>query len=77
MLDEAGLISTQQGRGTYIMEPLNGERSKFLKTRSLEDQIVGFIESLQQQGYQPDEVVSAINKVIESWKLGQLTRHFE
>ncbi|MBP9040574.1 MAG: GntR family transcriptional regulator, partial [Anaerolineaceae bacterium] len=63
MLDEAGLISTQQGRGTYIMEPLNGERSKFLKTRSLEDQIVGFIESLQQQGYQPDEVVSAINKV--------------
>jgi len=77
MLDEAGLISTQQGRGTYIMEPLNGERSKFLKTRSLEDQIVGLIESLQQQGYQPDEVVSAINKVIESWKLGQLTRHFE
>lgn len=77
MLDEAGLISTQQGRGTYIMEPLNGERSKFLKTRSLEDQIVGFIESLQQQGYQPDEVVSAINKVIESWKLGQLSRHFE
>lgn len=77
MLDEAGLISTQQGRGTYIMEPLNGERSKFLKTRSLEDQIVGFIESLQQQGYQPDEVVSAINKVIESWKLGQLNKHFE
>ncbi len=77
MLDEAGLISTQQGRGTYIMESLNGERSKFLKTRSLEDQIVGFIESLRQQGYQPDEAASAINKVIESWKLGQVSRQFE
>lgn len=69
MLDESGLISTQQGRGTYIMEPVTGEHSKFLKTRSLEDQIVGFIESLQQQGYQPDEVAFQLNSAIESWKL--------
>lgn len=72
MLDEAGLISTQQGRGTYIMEPVTGERSKFLKTRSLEDQIVGFIESIKQQGYQPDEVAFQLNTVIESWKMGYL-----
>lgn len=72
MLDEAGLISTQQGRGTYIMEEINGEHSKFLKNRSLEDQIVNFIQSLKEQGYQPDEVAIQVKTVIESWRMGYL-----
>jgi len=68
LLDEAGLISTQQGRGTYILDRIDGERSELLKTRSLEDQIESFIASLKQQGYQPEDVALHVNRVIESWQ---------
>ena len=36
ILDEAGVISTQQGRGTYVLEPLPPERATRLRRAALD-----------------------------------------
>lgn len=68
ILDEAGLISTQQGRGTYIMDLPNSAQSQAIKAKTLEDQIRSFIETLKQQGYQPEEADTVLRKAMEAWK---------
>ena len=42
MLDEAGLISTQQGRGTYMLESLEEDKKQSLKHSTLEAQVQRF-----------------------------------
>jgi GntR family transcriptional regulator len=37
ILDEAGLISTQQGRGTFILAEPDEKAVQFIRTQSLED----------------------------------------
>lgn len=56
LLDEAGLISTQRGRGTYLLDAeLTDDKEKF-KRDSIEAQIKTLIQSLGAQGYSVDEI---------------------
>jgi GntR family transcriptional regulator len=56
LLDEAGLISTQRGRGTYLLDAeLTDDKEKF-KRDSIEAQIKTFIQSLEAQGYSVEEI---------------------
>ncbi len=71
MLDEAGLISTQQGRGTYIIDRPNDEQMEILKNKSLEAQIERLFTSLKNQGFQPEEVELRFIEALESWKTGK------
>ncbi len=71
MLDEAGLISTQQGRGTYILDRPDEEQMRILKNKSLEAQISRLLASLKKQGYQPEDVEHLINEALKSWKTGK------
>ncbi len=68
VLDNAGLISTQQGRGTYILEQLEENRHQQLKRDALLAQARRFFESLAQQGYQPQEVEECLRDFLHSWK---------
>jgi len=71
MLDEAGLISTQQGRGTYILDqPLEGLRD-LLKKETLDVQISRFITDMIRQGYSREEVINVIEKTNENWSSDQ------
>ena len=72
MLKEAGLISTQQGRGTYISEKPAAEKTEGLKRKALEAQIQRFIKLLKRQGYRPDEVESLLMENFTLWKSGHL-----
>jgi GntR family transcriptional regulator len=72
MLNEAGLISTQQGRGTYISEKPAAEKTEGLKQKALEAQIQRFIKLLKRQGYRPDEVESLLMENFTLWKSGHL-----
>jgi len=67
MLDEAGLISTQQGRGTYILEQSTDDLRDLLKKETLEIQTRRFVKEMLQQGYSRDDVKSVIDKSIENW----------
>jgi len=74
MLDEAGLISTQQGRGTYIVDQPVAEKTAVLKRDALEAQLEHFFTLLERQGYTPAEVEPRWQKLLIAWQDGSLTR---
>lgn len=68
ILDESGLISTQQGRGTYIWSQPSDEQSEHLRKQGLEDLTLHFLEQAQNLGYQAEEVEAAFIRLIAVWK---------
>lgn len=71
MLDEAELISTQQGRGTYILDRPDDEQMRLLKNKSLEAQIERLLTSLKNQGFEVAEVEHRFREALENWKTGR------
>ena len=68
ILDEAGMISTQQGRGTYVLELLPPERAKRLRQVALDDLTRSFLIEADRFGFEPDEVVREIEGLIKRWR---------
>jgi len=68
ILDEAGLISTQQGRGTYIWEAPTEERLQHIRQQSLEALAKHFINAAARMGAGPDDVLEQVNGLIRSWQ---------
>lgn len=71
ILDEAGLISTQQGRGTYIWEQPSEEAVHELRRQSLNGSTRRYLKEVQRLGYEPDEVRSAFEKAYQEWLSGE------
>ena len=74
MLDEAGLISTQQGRGTYLLDAPSGEAMQKLKQESLELQVKRFLRTLAKQGFSADESYQTIQSLFQNWREGTLEK---
>ncbi|MBA4374865.1 MAG: GntR family transcriptional regulator [Anaerolinea sp.] len=77
MLDEAGLISTQQGRGTYLLDQPSKEAIQLLKQESLELQAKRFLRSLERQGFKPEEANQTIQLLFQTWRDGTLGKEFD
>lgn len=77
MLDEAGLISTQQGRGTYLLDQPSAEAVQKLKKESLELQSIRFLKSLAKQGFSAEESQQAIQMLFQAWQDGMLEKEPE
>ena len=71
MLDEAGLISTQQGRGTYIWETPSEEANARLRHRRLAELTEKYFNDVHRFGYSPEEVSKAIKEQWDTWKQKQ------
>lgn len=56
MLDEEGIISTQHGRGTYILEPASERDSERLRRQDLELLAKSFAEEALKLGFPIEEV---------------------
>jgi GntR family transcriptional regulator len=68
LLDEAHIISTQQGRGTYITEiPPPGVREK-LRHESLEALTHRFISEAIRLGFSEREVNQMVKDSLKNWK---------
>ena len=52
LLDEAGLISTQRGRGTYLLEHDEKATDELFKKETIEEQLDKTIQSLLRTGIQ-------------------------
>lgn len=65
MLDQAGVISTQQGRGTYIMEKAPPEALERLRHESLSALARRFAREARRLDFSPDEIRSALNDQLE------------
>jgi GntR family transcriptional regulator len=68
MLDESGVISTQQGRGTYVLEPLPPERAQRLRAAALEELARSLVREAERMGFEPDEVSEAYKEKIDQWR---------
>jgi GntR family transcriptional regulator len=70
LLDEAGLISTQQGRGTYIWEMPSPQVVERLRHESLQGLIRHFLHEAQRLGFTQEEVKVEIGEQLALWKAG-------
>jgi GntR family transcriptional regulator len=68
ILDEAGIISTQQGRGTFILEKPAPETSERLRRESLEALAQRYLEEAMRLGFNAKEAIEAATKTEENRK---------
>ena len=68
LLDEAGLISTQHGRGTYVWETPSPEVTQHLLSQGLHEMSTQFVQEALQLGFTPDEIAKEIEKVLTKQK---------
>jgi len=64
ILDEAGMISTQQGRGTYILSPPGTENGERLRQLTLEHLAEDFTQQALRLGYSPGVIREAFEKAL-------------
>jgi GntR family transcriptional regulator len=65
LLDEAGIISTQQGRGTYILEIPPPERTDKLRRQALEALTRDYLSEAHRLGCSPDEIGKILKEQLE------------
>ncbi|HWS24088.1 MAG TPA: GntR family transcriptional regulator [Anaerolineales bacterium] len=63
ILDQAGLISTQQGRGTYISDRIPEKENGSIKTEMMLDLIQDFLNKGQQLGYSKEQILELLGKI--------------
>lgn len=68
MLDDAGLISTQQGRGTYILETATTKLPDLLRQETLEDLVEKSLSRILAQGYSLSDVEQKLQEKIAELK---------
>jgi GntR family transcriptional regulator len=68
LLDEAGVISTQQGRGTFLLEPLPPPKARSLKQAALQGLTSSFLHDAARLGFDPDEILKSAKTMIERWQ---------
>ena len=68
MLDEARIISTQQGRGTFITEIPPPETTEKLRQGSLTQLTEQFIGEAFRLGFSEREVSQMVRDRLKSWK---------
>jgi GntR family transcriptional regulator len=72
LLDEAGLISTQQGRGTYIWEQPGEEAVLMLRQEALQALTLRYLAEASRLGCTPAEVRAAFEEELKAWDEGDL-----
>lgn len=67
ILDEAGLISTQLGRGTYIWEPPTEAALKKLHEENLESLTQNYLREAQKLGFSDQDINAELKKQLKEW----------
>ncbi len=68
LLDEAGVISTQQGRGTYVLEAPPPEDAIRLRQKALEGISRSFLLEAHRMGFEAAEVETNLENLLELWR---------
>jgi GntR family transcriptional regulator len=66
ILDEARIISTQQGRGTYILEMPPREISEAMRRTTFEALTGRYLADTTRLGFQPEEILAFIRQSMNS-----------
>ncbi|HCM96601.1 MAG: hypothetical protein A2X25_00215 [Chloroflexi bacterium GWB2_49_20] len=68
LLDEAGIISTQQGRGTYILSLPPPEVTDELRRKSLRSLVHQHLLDASRLGAAPEEILKLLQEQVDHWK---------
>jgi GntR family transcriptional regulator len=68
LLDEEGLISTQHGRGTYILPLPEGQTRGNFRREDMERLALHFLNEAARLGYEPEEVAEIVKDNIYLWE---------
>lgn len=68
ILDEARIISTQQGRGTYILESPPPEVSEELRRQALRALVHRTLAEAERLGAAPDEILRLVTEQVRRWQ---------
>ena len=68
LLDEAGIISTQQGRGTYILALPSPEVEEDLQHQSIRSMIYHHLQDAARLGASPEDVQRFLQEQVDHWK---------
>ena len=68
LLDEAGIISTQHGRGTYILDLPSEENGEKLRYQDLMRLTRQYLYEVYRLGYDPTEVRDAFDTKLQFWQ---------
>ena len=66
ILDDLGLISTQQGRGTYIWEPGSAEEVTERRQKTLEQITRHYLTDATSMGFTVDEILAEFEQELKS-----------
>ena len=69
ILDEARIISTQQGRGTYITEIPPPKVTERLRKESLEALTQRYISEAMRLGFSKEEISGITKEQLKAWKM--------
>ncbi len=68
IMDDSGIISTQQGRGTYILEVPSPEVSENIRMQALEDLTQRYIADAERLGVSAEKLEQVLNRQITALK---------
>lgn len=71
ILDEERIISTQQGRGTYISEKPPPKVTERMRRESLEALARKFVSEAMRLGFSQTEIRQIVSEQLKSWKESQ------
>ena len=68
ILDQAGIISTQQGRGTYIMEMPPPEVTESIRQKALQALTHRFLADAERLNASPEELTEILKDRVTRWQ---------
>jgi len=70
ILDESGIISTQQGRGTYILEIPPPEVTQAMRQTTLEALTDRYLADVLRLGFSSEEILAFVHRQLKSKEKG-------
>ncbi len=64
LLDQEGLISTQPGRGSFVLHPKNRNATKKQETKRIEELTRFYIRKAAHLGFAPEEIKDCFEKIV-------------
>jgi GntR family transcriptional regulator len=68
LLDEAGIISTQHGRGTYILGETTPEADRHIRRQALEELTSRYLSEARRLDFTPQEVKELFDSYLAAWE---------
>jgi GntR family transcriptional regulator len=67
IMDESGIISTQQGRGTYILEIPTAQVAESIRLNALQELTRRYLADAERLGASPEELDDVMTKQVTHW----------